>query len=81
MLVDGSRTTTVARVAMNTLTVDLTHLPHTGLGSEATLWGSGPRGTMLSIHEVARRAQTTPGTIPVELMCRVPASIPRLTLA
>jgi alanine racemase len=45
------------------------------MGSEVTLWGRGPGGTLLPIDEVARAA----GTIGYELMCalapRVPVSV------
>jgi alanine racemase len=67
ILVDGVRTTTVGRVSMDMLAVDLTALPQAGIGSEVTLWGRGPRGSVLGIDEVARSA----GTIGYELMCAV----------
>ncbi|MFT3954356.1 MAG: alanine racemase [Piscinibacter sp.] len=75
VLVDGVRTRTVGRVSMDMITVDLTPVPGAGLGSEATLWGQGPHGSLLSIDEVARSA----GTVGYELMCalapRVPVSV------
>jgi alanine racemase len=69
------RTRTVGRVSMDMITVDLTPLPDAGLGAEVTLWGFGPKGSLLSIDEVARSA----GTVGYELMCalaqRVPVSV------
>lgn len=72
ILVDGVRTTTVGRVSMDMLAVDLTALPQAGIGSEVTLWGRGPRGSVLGIDEVARSA----GTIGYELMCAVALRVP-----
>ncbi|WAC73937.1 alanine racemase [Roseateles sp. SL47] len=79
VLVGGRRTTTVGRVSMDMLAVDLTDLPQDGIGSEVTLWGQGPNGKVLPIDEVARAA----GTIGYELMCalarRVPVHLDPLT--
>ncbi len=72
VLVDGARTTTVGRVSMDMLAVDLSSLPQAGLGSEVTLWGEGAGGTILSIDEVARSA----GTIGYELMCALAQRVP-----
>jgi alanine racemase len=75
VLVDGRITGTVGRVSMDMLAVDLTALPAAGFGSEVTLWGRGPGGSVLPIDDVARAA----GTIGYELMCalamRVPARV------
>ncbi|MDC8784843.1 alanine racemase [Roseateles koreensis] len=77
VLVEGVRSTTVGRVSMDMLAVDLTDLPRAGLGSEVTLWGQGPKGQVLPIDEVAHAAQT----IGYELMCalapRVPVTVER----
>lgn len=67
VLVDGRRTRTVGRVSMDMITVDLTDLPDSGFDSEVTLWGQGPKGSLLGIDEVARAG----GTIGYELMCAV----------
>ncbi len=72
ILVDGVRTRTVGRVSMDMLEVDLTPVPHAGIGSEVTLWGLGPNGSALSIDEVARSA----GTLGYELMCAVAPRVP-----
>ena len=75
VLVDGVRCRLVGRVSMDMLTVDLTPVPGAGVGSEVTLWGRGPAGSVLAIDEVAHTA----GTIGYELMCalaqRVPVSV------
>ena len=67
VLVEGVRTTTVGRVSMDMLAVDLTPVPAAEVGAEVTLWGRGPKGAVLPIDEVARAA----GTIGYELMCAV----------
>jgi alanine racemase len=72
VLVDGVRTRTLGRVSMDMLAVDLTPVPHAGLGSEVTLWGRGPHGSMLPIDEVARAA----GTVGYELMCALAPRVP-----
>ncbi len=72
VLVDGRRTTTVGRVSMDMLVVDLTPLPGAGPGSEVTLWGHGPGGARLAIDEVAQSA----GTIGYELMCALAPRVP-----
>lgn len=72
VLVDGVRSTTVGRVSMDMLAVDLTPVPAAQVGSEVTLWGEGPRGSRLPIDEVARAA----GTIGYELMCALALRVP-----
>ncbi len=72
VLVSGQRTTTVGRVSMDMLAVDLSALPQAGVGSEVTLWGQGPNGSVLPIDEVARAA----GTIGYELMCALARRVP-----
>jgi alanine racemase len=72
LLVEGVRTRTLGRVSMDMIAVDLTPLPHAGIGSEVTLWGEGPNGSRLPIDEVARAA----GTIGYELMCALALRVP-----
>ena len=67
VLVNGVRTRTVGRVAMDMLYVDLTPVPEAGTGSRVTLWGEG-----LSADEVAAAA----GTVSYELMCALAARVP-----
>ena len=75
VLVDGVRCRTVGRVSMDMLAVDLSPVPAAQFGSEVTLWGRGPHGSLLPIDEVAQAG----GTIGYELMCalalRVPVSL------
>ena len=72
VLVDGVRTHTVGRVSMDMLAVDLSELPAAGVGSEVTLWGHGPHGSLLPIDAVAQAA----GTIGYELMCALAQRVP-----
>lgn len=72
VLVDGVRTRLVGRVSMDMVTVDLTPVPQAGVGSEVTLWGRGPQGSVLPIDEVARAA----GTVGYELMCALALRVP-----
>jgi alanine racemase len=72
VLVEGLRTRTVGRVSMDMITVDLTPVPGAQPGSEVTLWGHGPRGSLLPIDEVARSA----GTVGYELMCALAPRVP-----
>ncbi|MFM8768388.1 MAG: alanine racemase [Rubrivivax sp.] len=72
VLVDGARCTTVGRVSMDMLAVDLTPVPGAGHRSEETLWVEGPRGSRLPIDEVAQAA----GTIGYELMCALAHRVP-----
>ncbi|CEA04786.1 alanine racemase [Pseudomonas saudimassiliensis] len=62
VLVDGQRTCISGRVSMDMLTVDLTDLPASGLGSHVRLWGEG-----LDAGEVAQCA----GTISYQLFCNL----------
>ncbi len=72
VLVDGVRTRLIGRVSMDMITVDLTPVPHAQPGSEATLWGCGPGGSVLPIDEVAHAA----GTVGYELMCALAPRVP-----
>ncbi len=72
VLVNGLRCSTVGRVSMDMLAVDLRPVPGAGPGSEVTLWGCGPGASVLSIDEVARAA----GTVGYELMCALAARVP-----
>ncbi len=72
VLVDGVRTGTVGRVSMDMLAVDLSPVPAAGVGSEVTLWGRGPQGSLLAIDDVAQAA----GTVAYELMCALAPRVP-----
>lgn len=67
VLVDGVRTRTVGRVAMDMLYVDLTPVPRARVGSPVVLWGEG-----LPADEVA----TACGTVSYELLCALAARVP-----
>ncbi len=71
-LVDGVRTRLVGRVSMDMVTLDLTPVPQADVGSEVTLWGRGPSGSVLPIDDVAHAA----GTVGYELMCALAARVP-----
>jgi len=72
VLVEGVRTGTVGRVSMDMLAVDLSGIPQACLGSEVTLWGQGPGGSLLAIDDVAQAA----ATIGYELMCALAPRVP-----
>lgn len=68
VLVGGHRTSTLGRVAMDMLCVDLTGVHAARIGTPVTLWGEG-----LSADEVAQAA----GTVSYELLC---ALAPRVSV-
>ncbi len=72
VLVNGVRTRMVGRVSMDMITVDLTPVPHAGVGTEVTLWGKAGNGASLSIDDVAQAA----GTVGYELMCAIARRVP-----
>ena len=72
VLVQGQRSSTVGRVSMDMLAVDLTHLPQAGMGSKVTLWGRAASGAILAIDEVATSAKT----VGYELMCALASRVP-----
>ena len=72
VLVDGVRTRVVGRVSMDMISVDLTPVPHAGMGTEVTMWGRSSQGAVLPIDEVAASA----GTLSYELMCALAPRVP-----
>jgi alanine racemase len=72
VLVNGVRCTTVGRVSMDMLAVDLAPVPMAEPGAEVTLWGRGPGEAVLPIDEVAQAA----GTIGYELLCALARRVP-----
>lgn len=60
--VGNKLTALIGRVSMDMLTIDLTDLPDTGIGSAVELWGNH-----VSVNQVAKAA----GTIAYELLCNV----------
>ena len=71
VLVDGVRTTTVGRVSMDMLAVDLTPCPQAGIGAPVELWGKE-----IKIDDVAASC----GTVGYELMCALAPRVPVVTL-
>ena len=67
VLVEGQRTSTLGRVSMDMLSVDLSALPDADIGSGVTLWGAG-----LPVEEIALAA----GTISYELLCALTTRVP-----
>ncbi|BDH45517.1 alanine racemase [Salmonella enterica subsp. enterica serovar Choleraesuis] len=67
VVVDGVRTRTVGTISMDMLAVDLSQLPHAGIGSQVELWGE-----QVKIDEVAQAS----GTVGYELMCAVAPRVP-----
>ena len=67
VLVDGRRTSTVGRVSMDMLMVDLTYLLPADIGSKVVLWGEG-----LPVDEVATHAET----VSYELLCALAPRVP-----
>jgi alanine racemase len=62
VFVDGRPTRLIGRVSMDMLTIDLSDLPQSGLGSRVELWGAN-----VLASEVAMSAET----IPYELFCNL----------
>lgn len=71
VLVDGIRTTTVGRISMDMLAVDLTPCPQAGIGTPVELWGKE-----IKIDDVAAAS----GTVGYELMCALAPRVPVVTL-
>jgi len=67
IMVEGVRTRTVGRVAMDMLYVDLTPVPQARIGSQVTLWGEG-----VPADEVAAASDT----VAYELFCALAARVP-----
>lgn len=59
---DGKLTRTIGRVSMDMMTIDLTDLPDTGVGSIVECWGK-----QIDVNDVAQKA----GTISYELLCNL----------
>jgi alanine racemase len=67
VLVEGERVTTVGRVSMDMICVDLSKVPQARIGSSVELWGAN-----LPVDEVAQYA----GTVGYELLCAVAPRVP-----
>ena len=73
LLINGHRAPLVGRVSMDLISVDVTDLPMTDLGSEVVMWGKAESGQQLCANEVASYA----GTIGYELVTRMPTRVNR----
>ncbi len=60
--IDGKLSRLIGRVSMDMLTVDLTNMPETGVGSRVELWGK---------QVLASDVAAASGTIPYQLFCNV----------
>jgi alanine racemase len=67
VLVGGRRTSTVGRVSMDMICVDISDLEEAYIGTPVTLWGEG-----LPADEVAAAA----GTVSYELLCALAPRVP-----
>ncbi|ARU90383.1 alanine racemase [Pseudomonas sp. M30-35] len=70
VMIDGKLSHLIGRVSMDMLTVDLTDLPDSGLGSRVELWGKNVLASDVAAHA---------GTIPYQLFCNL-RRVPRLYL-
>jgi alanine racemase len=68
VLIDGHRSRLLGRVSMDMLCVDLTDVPHAGLGSRVELWGK---------NVLASDVAASAGTIPYQIFCNL-RRVPRL---
>lgn len=69
VLVNGERAFIAGRVAMDMLTIDVTHCKKVNIGDEVVLWGKG-----LDVNLVAKHANT----IGYELITRMPQRVPKV---
>jgi alanine racemase len=67
VLVAGQRTTTVGRVSMDMICVDISNIEEAYIGTPVTLWGEG-----LPCDEVAQAA----GTVSYQLLCALAPRVP-----
>jgi alanine racemase len=63
--VEGKKTSTVGRVSMDMLYIDVTDIPHASISSDVELWGEN-----IPVDDVAEKA----GTVGYELLCAMSAS-------
>jgi len=71
LLINGEKTYTIGRVAMDMIAIDLTNIKNTNIGSQVTLWGEG-----LPVEEVSKHA----GEINYELFCRLTSRVKRINI-
>ena len=63
--VEGKKTSTVGRVSMDMLYIDVTYIPHASISSDVELWGEH-----VPVDDVAEKS----GTVGYELLCAISAS-------
>ncbi len=63
--VEGKKTSTVGRVSMDMLYIDITDIPHASISSDVELWGEH-----VPVDDVAEKS----GTVGYELLCAISAS-------
>jgi alanine racemase len=63
--VEGKKTSTVGRVSMDMLYIDVTDIPHASISSDVELWGEH-----VPVDDVAEKS----GTVGYELLCAISAS-------
>ena len=68
VMIDGQRSQLLGRVSMDMLCVDLSGLPHAGLGSRVELWGK---------NVLASDVAASAGMIPYQIFCNL-RRVPRL---
>ncbi|WP_404413897.1 alanine racemase [Vreelandella aquamarina] len=72
VLVNGQPARIAGKVSMDMLTVDVTHVPDTRIGSEVVLWGRAANGAVLPVDHVARYCDTISYTLLTGVLPRVP---------
>jgi alanine racemase len=76
VLIRGRRAPIIGRVTMDLTMVDATEIPDVGLGDEAVLFGE-QGGAVITLEEVAERAET----IPYEILCSMGKRVVRVFLS
>lgn len=72
VLVNGQRCAIAGKVSMDMLTVDVTDVTDTVIGSEVVLWGRASNGVILPVDEVARYCDTISYTLLTGVLPRAP---------
>jgi len=75
VLIRGRRAPMIGRVTMDLTMVDVTEIPDAALGDEAVLWGE-QGGAVITLEEVAERAET----LPYEILCSMGKRVVRVFL-
>jgi alanine racemase len=75
VLVHGHAAPVIGRVSMDLTTIDLTDVPHSGIGDEVVLLDSDPLSPV-SVYQLARWAET----IPYEIFCGIGPRVHRVAV-